>query len=133
MSSVLTLGSVSGCPDAGTLGRDFSRMRNEFGARYVRMYGGCDWDDSFFDRFVSTAYSTGLGVYATVWMDFDGSDSWRGRRDKILNVIQNNPYSPYTVRSVDLGSEALFFHVSRSTLMLIIAYTLLALGFWFYG
>ncbi|PVF94619.1 hypothetical protein CPB86DRAFT_788842 [Serendipita vermifera] len=86
-------------------------MRSEFGARYVRMYGSCDYDDGFFDRFVTTAFQQGLGVYSTIWMDFDGSDSWRGRRERILNVIQNNPYAPYVVRSVDLGSEALFFHL----------------------
>ena len=39
---------------------------------------------------------------------FDGDDKWKGRRDMIVNIIQNNPLAPYVIRSVDVGSEPLF-------------------------
>lgn len=97
---------VDACQDRDTLARDFSRMRSDFGVRYVRQYGSCD-DDDFLDRFVSTAYSSGLGVYATIWFGFDGDDKWKGRRDRIIDFIKSNDYAPYTIRSVDVGSEPL--------------------------
>ncbi|PVF94620.1 hypothetical protein CPB86DRAFT_776546 [Serendipita vermifera] len=99
---------VEWCQDRDTLARDFTRMRTQFGARYVRMYSWCDWDDGFFDRFVSTAYSSGLGVYATIWFGFDGTDEWMGRRDKIFDFVRKNAYAPYAIRSVDVGSEPLY-------------------------
>jgi hypothetical protein len=106
-------------------------MRTEFRARYVRMYGWCDQND-YFDRFVSAAYAAGLGVHATIWFGFvlhtfmmpfsfisdmlayrfDGSDKWKGRRDRILNFVRNTDYASYAIRTVDVGSEPLFDWVS---------------------
>jgi hypothetical protein len=46
---------------------DFTRMRTEFNARYVRLYSWCDDDFNFFNDVINAAYQTGIGVYATVW------------------------------------------------------------------
>ncbi|PVF92845.1 hypothetical protein CPB86DRAFT_790743 [Serendipita vermifera] len=98
---------TEGCQDAATLTKDFTRMRTEFKARYVRMYGWCDqWD--YFDRFVAAAYAAGLGVHATIWFGFDGGNQWQGRRDKILNFVRNTDWASYAIRTVDVGSEPLF-------------------------
>jgi hypothetical protein len=45
---------------------------------------------------------------------FDGDDSWKGRRDILLNVIQNNALAPYVIRSIDVGSEPLYDWVCLS-------------------
>ncbi|KDE02120.1 hypothetical protein MVLG_07306 [Microbotryum lychnidis-dioicae p1A1 Lamole] len=53
--------SVDECQSPSTLLADFTRMRKQFGARYVRLYGACDatW---FNDALVDAAASANLGV-----------------------------------------------------------------------
>jgi hypothetical protein len=100
-------------------------MRHDFKARYVRLYGWCDDGGSYLNNVIQSAYTTGLGVYVTIWFgyvhrdsaisllisrldSFDGGDAWKGRRDLVVNIIKTNPLAPYVVRSVDVGSEPLF-------------------------
>lgn len=99
------------CQSYGDLSGDFTRMRNDYNARYVRLYSWCDSDGTYLNNVINAAYSVGLGVYATIWFGFDGSDAWIGRRDLLVSIIQNNPLAPYVIRSVDVGSEPLFDQV----------------------
>lgn len=96
------------CQSAGTLSADFTRMRHDFKARYVRLYGWCDDGGSYLNNVIQSAYTAGLGVYVTIWFGFDGGDAWKRRRDLVVNIIKTNPLAPYVVRSVDVGSEPLF-------------------------
>lgn len=45
---------------------DFTRMRTQFNARYVRLYSACD-DDGFMDDVIDAAWTSGIGVYALIW------------------------------------------------------------------
>jgi len=55
------------CMNSTYLISDFTRMRTEFNARYVRLYSWCDDDTNFFNDVINAAYQVGIGVYATVW------------------------------------------------------------------
>lgn len=57
---------VNDCPSATQIAKDFTRMRKDFNARYVRIYAACD-TSGFYDRIVTAAYNAGLGVYAVIW------------------------------------------------------------------
>ncbi|KIJ52657.1 glycoside hydrolase family 17 protein [Sphaerobolus stellatus SS14] len=105
---VIRIPSVEVCMNSTYLLRDFTRMRTEFNARYVRLYSWCDDDVNFFNDVINAAYQAGIGVYATVWFGFDGTDQWEGRRDNIIQTVKTNPLAPYVIRSIDVGSEPLF-------------------------
>ncbi|KIJ46733.1 glycoside hydrolase family 17 protein, partial [Sphaerobolus stellatus SS14] len=96
------------CMNSTYLLRDFTRMRTEFNARYIRLYFWCDHATHFFDDVIGAAYEAGIGVYATVRFGFDGTDQWKKRRDNIIETIKTNPLAPYVVLSIDVGSEPLF-------------------------
>ncbi|KIM30062.1 glycoside hydrolase family 17 protein [Serendipita vermifera MAFF 305830] len=96
------------CQDYNTLESEFRQMRNNYNARYVRMYSWCDDDGTYINNFIQAAYSAGLGVYATIWFGFDGDDKWIGRRDLLVRIIKTNPLAPYVIRTVDVGSEPLY-------------------------
>jgi exo-beta-1,3-glucanase (GH17 family) len=96
------------CQSKSKLVTDFTRMRNQFGARYVRLYSSCEWNDNYFNDVIAAAYQTGIGVYALIWFGFDGDDSWKGRRDVLLNIIKKNKLAPYVVRAIAVGSEPLY-------------------------
>lgn len=96
------------CPSLSKLKSDLGRMRSQFKARYVRMYGSCDDDGTYLNNLVTAAYSVGMGIHATIWFGFDGDDSWMGRRDQLVNVIRTNRLAKYVIRTVDVGSEPLF-------------------------
>ena len=53
--------------DLNTMKADFGRMRSQYKARYVRMYGWFDDDGTYLNNMISAAYSQGLGIYATIW------------------------------------------------------------------
>jgi len=54
--------SVGSCQSYDELLSDFSRMRNQFHARYVRLYSWCDWrNDDFPADVVRAAYNAGIG------------------------------------------------------------------------
>lgn len=59
--------STEWCQSYDTLQAEFSQMRNQYKARYVRMYSWCDDDGTYLNNFIRAAYSAGLGVYATIW------------------------------------------------------------------
>jgi hypothetical protein len=84
-------------------------MRVQFNARYVRVYAWCDSVEGFMDTVISAAYQVGIGVYSVIWFGYviqllwffnatnqhkryDGDDSWKGRRDSLLNTIDVDPY-----------------------------------------
>ncbi|CAG7852217.1 SubName: Full=Uncharacterized protein {ECO:0000313/EMBL:CCA67642.1} [Serendipita indica DSM 11827] len=96
------------CQDLNTMKADFGRMRNQYKARYVRMYAWCDDDGTYLKNMISAAYSQGLGIYATIWFGFDGGNAWKKRRDQLVNAIKTNPLAPFVIRSVDVGSEPLY-------------------------
>jgi len=85
----------------------FTRMRNQFGARYVRIYSTCD-NDGFTDDLVNAAYQAGVGLFALMWFGFTGDNSYQGRLAAWLNTIQNNPLAGYTIRHMAFGSEPLY-------------------------
>ncbi|KZV83430.1 glycoside hydrolase [Exidia glandulosa HHB12029] len=98
---------VNGCPSKSSMTSSFKQMRSDFGARYIRMYATCD-RSGFFDDVVEAAYDAGLGVYALVWLGFDGDDSYKGRLNSLLNTVKTNKLAPYVIRSIAIGSEAMF-------------------------
>lgn len=100
---------VTGCPSKSAMTSDFKRMRNEYGARYVREYGACD-RNNFQSDVVDAAYAAGVGVYALVWFGFDGGDKYKSRLDDILDAVKSNPLAPYVIRNIAMGSEAMFDH-----------------------
>ncbi|KIM30043.1 glycoside hydrolase family 17 protein [Serendipita vermifera MAFF 305830] len=99
---------TDGCQSASTLLADFTRMRNDYKARYVRLYGWCDDQGTYLNNVIQAAYSAGLGVYFTIWFGFDGGNAWIRRRDLIIGIVRKNPFAPYVVRSIDVGSEPLY-------------------------
>lgn len=60
--------SVEACQSYEELFSDFSRMRNQFNARYVRLYSWCDSRNNDFPTdVVRAAYNAGIGMlYATL-------------------------------------------------------------------
>lgn len=48
---------------------DFTQMRNEFRARYVRLYSTCD-APGFMDNVMSAAYQAEIGVYSLSWSGY---------------------------------------------------------------
>jgi hypothetical protein len=79
-------------------------MKNQFGARYVRLYGTCD-NVGYNDDLVNAAADAKIGVYGLVWFGFDGGDEWVGRMARLVNTIKTNP----RVRRFpfDVGKEGL--------------------------
>lgn len=96
-----------GCPSLTQMQSDFGRMRNQFKARYVRMYGWCE-DGDFLTRITNAAFSQGVGLHGTIWFGFDGGDAWKKRRDQFFALFKSNPLAAYTFRTLDVGSEPLF-------------------------
>lgn len=94
--------------------RDFKRMRSEFQARYVRLYGGC-YHSNFWNNLVDSAWDANLGVFALVWFGYDGGNAWRGSKDALIRTMATNPRAKFVLRSVDLGSEPLFDGVMPAT------------------
>ncbi|KAK4046943.1 hypothetical protein OIV83_005734 [Microbotryomycetes sp. JL201] len=86
---------------------DFKRMKTEFGARYVRLYGNCDasWHN---DAVIEAAAGAGIGVYALIWFGWDDPNAWKWRRDALINTIKTNPKAAWVIRNVAVGSEPLF-------------------------
>lgn len=101
---------VSGCPSSSTLSKSFARMRKDFDARYVRLYGACD-NAGFTDDLIDAAWDASLGIYPLVWFGFDGGDQWKTRRDNIVKAVKTNPKAPFVVRGVVVGSEPMFDNV----------------------
>lgn len=101
---------VSWCPDGRQLLKSFKRMRTEYKARYVRIYGACD-NDGYTNEMVNAAWEAGIGVYPLIWFGFDGDDKWKTRRDSILTAIKTNPKAPLVVRGVVVGSEPMYDNV----------------------
>ena len=57
--------SVKTCQSYDELFSDFSRMRSEFNARYVRLYSWCDSSNNRFQfptDVVRAAYNAGIGM-----------------------------------------------------------------------
>jgi len=100
--------AINGCPSKSDIASNFKQMK-QFGARYVRLYGACD-RGSFNDDLVDAAYSSGMGVYYLVWFGFDGSSKWKDRLNGVLDTVDSNPRAKYVIRTITLGSEALFDH-----------------------
>ncbi|KDQ20406.1 glycoside hydrolase family 17 protein [Botryobasidium botryosum FD-172 SS1] len=101
--------AVNACPSQAQMKSDFTRMRKDFNARYVRIYSACD-TKGFYDQVVNAAYESNLGVFAMVWFGFDGGNEWKTRQSALLSTIETNSLAPYTIRSFDMGSETLFDH-----------------------
>lgn len=101
---------VSDCPSRDEMIYTFKWMRASKKARYVRLYSGCD-ADMFDNDVIEAAASAGVGVYALIWFGFDNDDKWKGRKDRLLKAIRDNPKAPYVIRAVTCGSEPLFDNV----------------------
>ncbi|SCV73387.1 BQ2448_7313 [Microbotryum intermedium] len=99
--------SVAGCQSPSTLLTDFTRMRKQFGARYVRLYGACDatW---FNDALVDAAAAANLGLYGLIWFGFDGGEIWKTRYDAFVKTMRTNPKAPFIFKNVAIGSEPLY-------------------------
>jgi hypothetical protein len=58
---------ISACPTQEQLVDDFSRMRRDYDARYVRVVGACD-ENPTYNSIVDAAWEAGVGVYASLWL-----------------------------------------------------------------
>ncbi|KAI5479288.1 glycoside hydrolase family 17 protein [Pseudohyphozyma bogoriensis] len=86
---------------------DFKRMKKDFKARYVRLYGTCD-NAGYNDDLVNAAAAAKIGVYGLVWFGFDGDDKWKTRMANLITTIKTNPRAPYVIRNIAVGSEPLY-------------------------
>ncbi|KNE97642.1 hypothetical protein PSTG_09048 [Puccinia striiformis f. sp. tritici PST-78] len=102
---------VSDCPSRDEMTSTFGWMRRAKRARYVRLYGGCDNANFDNDVIEAAAQSAGVGIYALIWFGFDNDDKWKGRKERLLQAIKDNPKAPYVIRAVTCGSEPLFDQV----------------------
>ncbi|KAK4048973.1 hypothetical protein OIO90_005608 [Microbotryomycetes sp. JL221] len=95
------------CQTQEQMTADFKRMKSEFSARYVRLYGNCDasWHNN---AIIEAAASAGIGIYHLIWFGWDDPNAWKWRRDALIGTIKSNPKAPYVVRNVAVGSEPLF-------------------------
>ena len=59
--------SSESCQSAATLHTDFTQMRHDYKARYVRLYAWCDDGGTYLNNVIQSAYSAGLGVIVTIW------------------------------------------------------------------
>ncbi|KAJ6457141.1 glycoside hydrolase superfamily [Mycena vitilis] len=84
---------------------DFTKIRNIFKGRYVRMYGSCSKNGA--NDVVTAAWDAGIGLHALIWFGFDGGDEWKGRRDALLGILHSNPKAKYVTRALQFGSEPL--------------------------
>lgn len=99
---------IDACQSQATLTREFKDARQNFNARYVRLYGVCD-DADFYDRVVEAAWQAGIGVQALIWFGFDGSQTlYKTRRTALFNSLKNNEKAKFVTRAVQFGSEPLF-------------------------
>ncbi|OAV92397.1 hypothetical protein PTTG_08963 [Puccinia triticina 1-1 BBBD Race 1] len=98
---------VSDCPSRDEMTNAFGWMRRAKKARYVRIYGGCD-SQGFDNDVIEAAAQAGVGIYALIWFGFDNDTKWKGRKERLLQAIKDNPKAPYVVRAVTCGSEPLF-------------------------
>ncbi|KAJ7173964.1 glycoside hydrolase superfamily [Mycena crocata] len=98
---------VTACQSLSKLRTDFLNIRQTFKGRYIRMYGVCDRTD-FYNDIVDAAWGAGIGVHALIWFGFDGTDEWKGRRDKLLGTLHSNPKAKFVTRVLQFGSEPLF-------------------------
>ncbi|KAM0791846.1 hypothetical protein ACM66B_004103 [Microbotryomycetes sp. NB124-2] len=89
------------------MAKEFKRMKTEFGARYVRLYGNCD-ADGHHDSVIEAAAEAGIGIYALIWFGWDDPNAWKPRREALIKAITTNVKAPYVVKSVACGSEPLF-------------------------
>ncbi|KAH7101498.1 glycoside hydrolase [Auriculariales sp. MPI-PUGE-AT-0066] len=101
---------VNSCPSKALMARSFKQMRQQYKARYVRIYGACTSNHAFYDQIVAAAYEAGVGVYGLIWFGFNGpSDkNWEGQLNGLIKTIKTNRYAPYVIRSVAIGSEPLY-------------------------
>jgi exo-beta-1,3-glucanase (GH17 family) len=67
---LIKFGSTESCQSADTLRADFTRMRHDYKARYVRLYAWCDDGGTFLNNVIQSAYSAGLGVIVTIWFGY---------------------------------------------------------------
>ncbi|KAI9603200.1 hypothetical protein H4Q26_002517 [Puccinia striiformis f. sp. tritici PST-130] len=98
------------CPSRDEMTSTFGWMRRAKRARYVRLYGGCD-NANFDNDVIEAAAQPGVGIYALIWFGFDNDDKWKGRKERLLQAIKDNPKAPYVIRAVTCGSEPLFDQV----------------------
>jgi len=101
---------ITACQSLSQLSEEFADISNNFGGRYVRLYGFCD-NEGFYDDVVSAAWDNGIGVHALIWFGFDGDDKWKWRRDSLLASLHDNPKARFVTRGVQFGSEPLFDNV----------------------
>ncbi|KAJ6553572.1 glycoside hydrolase superfamily [Mycena vulgaris] len=101
---------VTACQSLSKLRTDFLKIRQTFKGRYIRMYGFCDrtGERCHNNDIVDAAWGAGIGVHALIWFGFDGTDEWKGRRDKLLGILHSNPKAKYVTRVLQFGSEPLF-------------------------
>jgi len=107
--------TYSSCSNQNTMNKDFALMKT-LGARHVRMYGDCD-GVNYLEMFLNAAGPQDLGVLATIWFGYDGTDQWKTRETSIINTTLNHPYG-YLVVAISVGNEELFDNtISASALI----------------
>lgn len=84
-------------------------MASTYGARYVRLYDDeCSYNQpTYLNAVISAAAQSKLGLYISVWQDYDGTDKWKKQIQSYTAIIQNNLQAAWVVRAVALGSEAI--------------------------
>lgn len=94
-----------------SINADFAEMRNNFGAKYVRVYYPACTESSVFENLLKAGVANNMAVIPQVWFNFGDDDDgsiWKASRDAIVSVFNNDQYkaiAPYVFHSVDFGSE----------------------------
>ncbi|GAA5908940.1 uncharacterized protein JCM6883_002559 [Sporobolomyces salmoneus] len=89
--------------------QDLLRMKNEFGATFVRPYGVECRDVSIWLDLVKACIEVGMALIVQVWWGFqEDQELWRKGQESIFDLFENSTYSqiaPYVVYSASFGSE----------------------------
>ncbi|GAA6059863.1 hypothetical protein JCM10212_007068 [Sporobolomyces blumeae] len=104
---------ISDCADPSNqydkIARDLKRMKEEFGATFVRPYAVECRSVSVWENLVKACVENGLGLIAQVWWGFQEDQSlWKQGQASLYDLFERSPYAkiaPYVVYSASFGSE----------------------------
>jgi hypothetical protein len=97
------------CPDSASLIKEFTSMRDDFGASLVRIYAPECREETLWKSLIDAAVSTNMGLILQIWWGFgDDQNAWTKSVASLKNVLASadyGPIAPYVVHSISFGSE----------------------------
>ncbi|KIJ40281.1 glycoside hydrolase family 17 protein, partial [Sphaerobolus stellatus SS14] len=100
----------SNCSDPSNqfakINQDFQRMKAQFGATMVRIYGPECRNASVWQNLLQAGIANNMAIIPQVWWGFlADQDLWKLTAASIISVLRNNPIAPYVFHSIAFGSE----------------------------